>query len=63
MKTTTERTCGNCHWYIQHGCTAPVPKSLRGVQLGRWSMLPTNGRDCQAHRMRSTRKVAVEVVT
>lgn len=55
------RCCGNCHYFNgQSSCTAPVPVSLRWrVNVGRWSMLPTNGADCAAHRMRSTRKVKV----
>ena len=63
-KTTESRRCGNCfHFNGQSSCAAPVPVSLRWrVNVGRWSMLPTNGANCPAHKFRAVRKVAAQEV-
>jgi hypothetical protein len=62
MKTKTQRCCGNCFFFgdrmeVTGICAAPVPASIRFAYM-RKAMFDTGGTNCEAHRMRSSRKVA-----
>lgn len=59
-----KRGCVNCHYWqaATNSCSAPIPASV-WFHTGHRKVFFNSGADCKAHRMRSTRRVAVEVVT
>lgn len=53
--TENTRRCGNCHFFTNGACSAPMPLSFVGLHWRR-PVKAESGAECGAHRMKAVRK-------